>query len=338
LTLPKLSLQQTLGDLPPEWPESPLPAIRSINDTRREKLVVLDDDPTGTQTVHDVPVLASWDTGTLASELSNSLPAFYVLSNTRAMHEAEACDVTAEIGRNLAEAWRRTGKRVTVVSRGDSTLRGHFPAETDAIAAATGQDSAPRVLIPFFLEGGRYTIGNVHYVADSDVLTPAGQTDFARDATFGYESSNLAVWVQEKTGGRVPAGEVVAITHNDIRRSGPDMVAAIAGGLAPGAVCVVNAASMRDLEVVTLGLLKAKGAGGRFISRTAASFVRARLGQEGRALLTKSELGIAGGGGALVIVGSHVPKTTAQLNHLLANSATKAVEVDVPALLTGAKS
>jgi hypothetical protein len=41
--------------LPPEWPDDPISAIAAMRDAA--KVVVLDDDPTGTQTVHSIPVL-----------------------------------------------------------------------------------------------------------------------------------------------------------------------------------------------------------------------------------------------------------------------------------------
>jgi hypothetical protein len=45
------------ASLVPEWPDDLLPAIqRRIAESGR-KLVVLDDDPTGTQTVYGIPVL-----------------------------------------------------------------------------------------------------------------------------------------------------------------------------------------------------------------------------------------------------------------------------------------
>jgi uncharacterized protein YgbK (DUF1537 family) len=122
-----------------------------------------------------------------------------------------------------------------VVSRSDSTLRGHFPAEVDALGAAlTPGDPAtgrigrkhlpPVLLVPCFEAGGRYTINDVHYVAEGDELVPAAETPFARDAVFGYRSSNLREWVEEKTEGDVRASEVVSISIEDTRLGGPEAV------------------------------------------------------------------------------------------------------------------
>ena len=88
-----------------------------------------------------------------------------------------------------------------VISRSDSTLRGHYPGEVEALAQALGEPYHATLLIPFFLEGGRYTLHDVHYLQDGDTLTPVGESEFAKDTTFGFASSDLRAWVAEKTGG-----------------------------------------------------------------------------------------------------------------------------------------
>ena len=187
--------------LPPPWPNSLLPEIQTKLEDGNRTLVVLDDDPTGTQTVHDVAVLTEWSVDALGLELARREPVFFVLTNSRSMPLALAQALNNEVGRNLGEASRLTGRDVAVVSRSDSTLRGHYPGEVDALAVALGQPFDATLIVPFFLEGGRYTIGDTHYVAEGDALTPAADTPFAQDAVFGYRSSNLRAWVEEKTGG-----------------------------------------------------------------------------------------------------------------------------------------
>lgn len=322
---------QLLRSLPPEWPEDLGPALREALRADPAKVVVLDDDPTGTQTVHGIPVLAEWSVDLLRAELGNDLPAFYVLTNSRSLPLSEAQAVNAEIGRRLKEA---RGRKFVVVSRSDSTLRGHFPGEVEALAGAVGGGYDAWLLIPFFQEGGRTTVGDVHYVADGDALVPAGETEFARDAAFGYRSSNLREWVEEKTGGRVPAAEVASVSIEDLRRGGPGRVAERLASLSGGRPCVVNAATPRDLEVFTLGLLAAEARGKRFLYRTAASFVPVRAGISARALLGPGEVAPPGLGGGLIVVGSYVPKTSAQLERLLAEPGMAAVELDVALLLS----
>jgi uncharacterized protein YgbK (DUF1537 family) len=322
-----------IKSLPAEWQTNLLPEIQSQVRASERKVVVLDDDPTGTQTVHGIPVLTEWSVASLRAELANDLPCFYILTNSRSLPLPGAQAMNAEIARNLREASQQAQRDFVVVSRSDSTLRGHFPGEVDALANALEQNFDGWLIIPFFLEGGRYTIGNVHYVAEGDKLVPAGETPFARDSAFGYRASNLREWVEEKTGGRVRADQVATISIDDLRIGGPNRVAEKLMMIARGQMCAVNAASYRDVEVFVAGLLIAEAQGKRFLYRTAASFVRVRAGIEPRALLTKSDLQLPKSGGGLVVVGSYVPKTTAQVEALLAQTKITGVEISVDALL-----
>ncbi len=327
-------LSEALGVLPPEWPHSLLPKLRSRRIKAREKVVVVDDDPTGAQTVHDVSILTRWSTTSLRSELADDSPAFFLLSNSRSLPLAEARALNKDIGLELAEASRTLERRLVVISRSDSTLRGHFPGEMEALEEGLGGGFDAWFLIPFFREGHRYTIGDIHYAAEDGWLVPVGGTDYAKDATFGYSSSNLKSWVEEKTEGRVRAEDVTSISLEEIRLGGPSRVAELVLGLRRGSVCVVNAASLRDLEVFTLGVSEAEAKGRRYLYRTAASFVQVRIGQGRSHLLTRRELKLSGSEGGLVVVGSHVPKSTAQLESLLKDDTkVAAVEVDAETLL-----
>ena len=325
--------EEFLAGLPEEWPDDLLPEIQQKVKASGRKVVVLDDDPTGTQTVHSTPVLTEWPVEALRAELANDLPAFYLLTNSRSWPLAEAEAMMVEIGHNLAEAARQADRGFVVVSRSDSTLRGHFPGEVSALDETLAGDFDAWLIIPFFLEGGRYTIDDVHYVAEGEWLVPAGETEFARDAAFGYRASNLRHWVEEKTGGRVPAQSVSSISIQDIRRGGPERVAERLAGLAPGSVCVVNAASYRDMEVFVRGLLTAEAQGHRFLYRTAASFVRVRAGLSPHPLLTRTDFDLSESGGGLFVVGSYVPRTTSQVNVLLAHPGMVGLEINVEALL-----
>jgi uncharacterized protein YgbK (DUF1537 family) len=246
-----------------------------------------------------------------------------------------------EIATNLVKAARRAVREFAVVSRSDSTLRGHFPHEVEALAQGLGQNLETWLIIPFFLEGGRYTIDDIHYVAEGDWLVPAGQTEFARDAAFGYRASNLREWVEEKTEGRVPAESVASLSIEDIRRGGPVRVAERLAALRPGDVCVINAASYRDMEVFVGGLLSAEARGQRFLYRTAASFVRVRSGLAPRPLLARAEFnlapdatrGLAESSGGLIVVGSYVPRSTGQVDSLLRCPGITSLEIDVKAVL-----
>jgi uncharacterized protein YgbK (DUF1537 family) len=300
-------------------------------------LAVVDDDPTGTQTVHSVPVLADWSVSGLASVVTMDRPCFYILANTRALPRAEAAARAEEIGRNLQAAATEAGvgPLTAVVSRGDSTLRGHYPFETDALARGLGwgvkggRAARPTiVLAPFFKEGGRLTAGDVHYVAGppqsgadgSAKLTPAGETEFAKDKAFGYTSSYLPAWIAEKSSGAVP--EIRSISLDVIRRDGPEGVAELVTLAPAGSIVIANALVPRDMQVIALGCLKAELARGPtrpILYRSAGALVAARAAIPARPLLTWSELaprrntGLAG----LVVVGSYVSKSSEQLEVLL---------------------
>jgi uncharacterized protein YgbK (DUF1537 family) len=265
--------------------------------------------------------------------LSNDLPACFLLTNSRSLSLAEAQALNTTIGHNLQEAARDVARRFVVVSRSDSTLRGHFPGEVEALAEALAQDFDAWLLIPFFQEGGRYTIDDVHYVAEGEWLVPAAETEFARDAVFGYQSSELRQWVAEKTGGRIPAQTVASVSLEDIRRGGPQQVMTRLMALPHGCVCVINAAHQRDLEVFVQGLLAAEAHGRRFLYRTAASFVPIRADIAPRPLLSPAELAMPASGGGLIIVGSHVPRSSSQLAALQSQPDVVSVEVQVQALL-----
>lgn len=328
-----------LDHLPPPWPEDLLPLIRDEIARSRRRLVVLDDDPTGTQTVHGIVVLTEWSEAELVEGLRANSPALYVLTNSRSLPEPEAIDLARAAGRNLARAARSLGVDVAPCSRSDSTLRGHYPAEVwalrDAIAEEDGRPFDGEVIAPFFGEGGRLTIDDIHWVQQGDQLVPAHETEFARDAAFGYRSSHLPAWVEEKTHGRVPANTVRTVSLDDIRHGGPDRVADILQDVSGGAPVVVNAADYRDIEVFVLGLLRVEAGGKRFVYRTGASFVRVRAGLAGRDLLTLADLypeGVPEAGG-LTIVGSHVRRTTEQLEEALKLSRLDGRELRVERLL-----
>lgn len=329
------STTSVLDHLPPEDDRDRSDEVRAAIAASGRKLVALDDDPTGVQTVHDTAVLTRWDVPSLAAELTDPRPVCFVLTNSRSLPETEAIRLNREIAANLGVASRQTGVGFAVASRSDSTLRGHFPAETDALAETLGGVDGV-LLVPAFFEGGRYTVGDVHWVRDGEGFVPAAETEFARDATFGYRQSDLKQWVEEKTGGRVPAAAVAAISIADIRRGGPDRVATILGAASQARSIVVNAASYRDLDVVVLGLLRAEAAGKRFLYRTGAAFVRARAGLPERPLLSRTDL--LGAGAAvplpgLVAVGSHVRRSAEQLAALLALPGIIHVELDVPRIV-----
>ncbi|KAG6589640.1 hypothetical protein SDJN03_15063, partial [Cucurbita argyrosperma subsp. sororia] len=314
---PTLKKEALLGSLPPEWPQDVIADIEQLNERNSKILVVLDDDPTGTQTVHDIDVLTEWTLDSLIEQFRKKPKCFFILTNSRSLSSEKAGALVEQICINLRAASECVKHSdYTVVLRGDSTLRGHFPEEADAAISVLGVVDA-WIICPFFFQGGRYTVDDIHYVADSDVLIPAGDTEFAKDATFGYKSSNLREWVEEKTAGRIQADTVTSISIQLLRKGGPDAVCKHLCSLEKGMTCVVNAASERDMAVFAAGMIKAEIKGKSFLCRTAASFVSARIGITPIAPLLPKDVGIEKERkGGLIIVGSYVPKTTKQVQEL----------------------
>ena len=328
--------REYLASQPPELRvPNALEGIRHKTSESGRRLVVLDDDPTGTQTVHGVPVLTTWSVEDLRWAMEQPSSTFYVLTNSRSFPEEDAARLNREISVNLASAAEQVGEDFTIVSRSDSTLRGHYPAETEALEEALGMNFDGVVLCPCYIEAGRLTVDDIHLVRQGERLVPAGQTEFAGDASFGYSSSNLAAWVEEKTAGRIRAAEVASVGLADIREGGPGRVAEVLLGVRGGRPVVVNAASYADLEVFVLGLLDAEEKGQRFLYRTGPSFVRVRGGISEKGPLSGEELYAhrPRQGHGLVLVGSHVEMTTRQLEHALALSDVRPVELSVPRLL-----
>ncbi|GAA4788442.1 four-carbon acid sugar kinase family protein [Actinomycetospora chlora] len=290
-------------------------------------VVVLDDDPTGTQPVRDLPVLTRWSPDDVAWALAQGTPAFFVLTNTRSLDPDAAAARDREVVRTCLDVAHREGVALVFASRSDSTLRGHFPLETDVIAAEVGTPHTV-VLAPAFPDAGRVTVDGVHHLRDGDRLTPVAESEFARDATFGYRSSRLADWVAEKSGGATPAAAVAEVRLEDLR-AGPVEI--------PDAdVVVLDAVVEDDLRAAVLALLAAERHGARFVYRVGPTFVRARVGQPEHPPLADAELADAvGRGHGLVVVGSHVGRTTRQLEHLAGRRELDTVEVDVPAVLDG---
>lgn len=301
------------------------------------RVIVLDDDPTGTQTVYGVPVLTSWSYSELRWALEQSNPVVYVLTNSRALDRPEAILLNRQLGQRLARAAADSGKHFVLTSRSDSTLRGHYPAETDALgevlACTNGLDGV--VICPCFFEAGRVTVDDVQWVERDGDLVPAALTEFASDPTFGYSQSNLASWIEEKTGGKVRAGDVLRIGLAEIREGGPDRVAELLRSARNSQPIVVNAAGYADLEVFVLGLLEAEAEGKTFLYRTGPSFVRVRGGVPERGPLDVDELyrRSAVRGHGLVLVGSHVRQTTRQLREAEKLDGICVLELSVPRLL-----
>jgi uncharacterized protein YgbK (DUF1537 family) len=296
----------------------------------KPKIIVLDDDPTGSQTVHSCLLLMRWDVETLRLGLRDDAPIFFVLTNTRALPPESAASVTKEVCQNLKVAIAAEGiTDFLVVSRSDSTLRGHYPIETDAIAHELGSFDA-HFLVPAFFEGGRITRDSVHYLIIDGVPTPVHETEFARDSVFAYHHSYLPKYVEEKTQRRITESEVERFLLADIRHSSLERLLQLTGNQC----CVVDGENQADLNRFAVDILAAASQGKRFLFRSAASILTAlaALPPQPIAAENMAEYVRQGKPGA-VIVGSHVKKTTQQLEALLKVAGTVGIEVNVSRLL-----
>ena len=325
-----LNKTYTFAQLPPIQGENLNHLIREKRDEQFDAIIVLDDDPTGTQTVHDVPVLTSWSEASIQSELLRGTSFFFILTNSRSLNQNTAHDLALTIGKNIQVASQLTEKKCMVISRSDSTLRGHYPTEVEALELGLGSNYSVNILVPAFIEGGRFTIGDIHYVAQNQKLIPAGQTPYANDHVFGYQHSNLKLWVEEKTKGLVPASEVVSFSIDELRTYSMDFLVNKLDQCEPGTTCIVNAADYNDLQVFVLALMRSKVLP---ICRTAASFVKALHAVPSKPLIQGKELTNKSRAGGLVVIGSYVPKTTRQLQHLKANANIHPMELEVRMIL-----
>lgn len=296
------------------------------------KIIILDDDPTGSQTVYDLPIFTKVDYSIIKEAFQdNEIKAFYILTNTRAMSEKNAQDINIKIAQLIDFISRETGFDYEIISRGDSTLRGHFPLELDAIKKSISKKIDGYILMPFFEEGGRVTINDIHYVKENGRLIPAGESQFASDHTFGFKSSNLCDYVEEKSKGIISRENVISISIEELRRNSSSIYHKLVN--LNGRVCIVNGEKYDDIQAFIIVLIGAESEGKNFLFRTAASFVKARLGLEDRDLLNGNKLNVPSNRGGLIIAGSYVNKTTQQINHLIKETEIEKLEIDVSTIL-----
>lgn len=269
----------------------------------RWKMVVLDDDPTGIQTVHGCLLITQWDEQSVRQGFEDEQPFFYILTNTRAMTREDAERVTREAMEMVVKVNDDYNYRLIIVSRSDSCLRGHFPLETDVMRGVLVRHglpvSAKTPFCPAFIEAGRVTIDGVHYMKDGSKLIPVSETEFARDNVFAYHTSVLRDYIKEK-------------------------------GANPDDYTVVNAQGYDELRAFADVILSGNTAE-HIVIRSSSSLPKAISGIADKPLLDRSIL--KGEGVGCFVVGSHVKKTTSQLEQLLQAEGTCAIEVDVQRIL-----
>ncbi|KIL51962.1 four-carbon acid sugar kinase family protein [Jeotgalibacillus soli] len=304
-----------------------------IRPSFKHKIIVLDDDPTGVQTVHNVSVYTDWSEETIEKGFLEDNDIFFILTNSRAYSARETETIHHDIALRAEKISEKQNRPYLIISRGDSTLRGHYPLETevmrDTIESAGKTSFDGEILMPFFKEGGRLTVDNIHYVLQDDILMPAGETEFSKDRTFGYKSSHLGEWIEEKTNGHFKKDSVTSISLESIRRLDIQKIVDQLMQVSQFGKVVVNALEEEDIMIFSIALIQAIQKGKHFMFRTAATFTKVIGNISSRPILTRSELiekDIDTGG--LIVVGSHVQKTTEQLNALQSLSSIHFIEFD----------
>lgn len=299
-----------------------------------KKIIVLDDDPTGVQTVHGISVYTDWSVESIEKGFLESNSMFFILTNSRGFIPSETEAAHQKIAENIAAVSAKLNKEFIVISRGDSTLRGHYPLETKTLQENLELKSTIKfdgeMLLPFFKEGGRLTLDNIHYLQHEDELIPAGETEFAKDRAFGYASSHLGEWVEEKSNGEFKADSLIYITLESIRALEIDKITSQFLSAEQFNKIIVNAVDYIDVKIVTIALIKAMKQGKNYMFRSAAALTKVIGGVSDKALLTREEL-IKGNSpfGGLIIIGSHVSKTTEQLEELKKCDLINFIELDV---------
>lgn len=299
----------------------------------QKKIVVLDDDPTGVQTVHDISVYTDWSKESIRQGFQEPNSLFYVLTNSRGFTAEQTTKAHHEIADVVSQVAEETGKEYIFISRSDSTLRGHYPLETELLKADyeknTGKTIDGEILCPFFKEGGRFTIDNVHYVKYGDELIPANETEFAKDKTFGYSAATMPEYVEEKTAGAYRKESVTCISLEDIHSMNIDGIEAQLMKVEGFNKIIVNAVDYADVKVFCVALYRAMARGKVFMFRTAAAIVKVMGGVTDQPLLTREQMVVKEtDNGGIIVVGSHTDKTTKQVEALKELKDIEFIELD----------
>lgn len=300
---------------------------------KRIRLVVIDDDPTGIQTVHGCLLLTEITAERIAAALEDEAPFFYLLVNSRAMTEQDARRVVREAVEATLEANRERGYNLLFVSRSDSTLRGHFPAESDTMIEVLREQGyeplMPTLFVPAFFEAGRMTVEGVHYMAQGEQLVPTSETEFARDNVFHYSTSVLSNYIVEKAGGEITAEDTNHLILEKLRTI--DLAGWVRENNAKRYLSS-DAFDYRDLRRLSLAVLAQFEVGRKHqcaVIRSSSSLPKALSGIEERPYVVAEKENARG----VVVVGSHVKKSTEQLEALLTLEGVSGVEIDVERIL-----
>lgn len=285
---------------------------------RPAKIVVLDDDPTGSQEATNVPVVLHRDRARLL-ELLRARPSVYVLTNTRALSRADAVDLLEGIRHDIRAIEQELDTPILVVQRGDSTLRGHVFPEIEVFADS---DRTQIVFAPAFPAGGRTTCEGVHTVVVDGVPLNAADTEFAKDPVFPFQERTLPKYVAARSSR--PAVTTTARAF------------AAAAAAAPGnAVLIPDIVDASDVLRVAEGVSALVAEGCPPLVRCAAPLAAMIAGVKSSGYLDLAD--VRPTGPLLVVAGSHTGATTAQLAEL-AHSRPASLELDAEAAIASPRA
>lgn len=272
-------------------------------------VVVLDDDPTGTQAVAGAQVLVDISADALHAWFAGHAPQpVYVSTNTRALPGDQARDLVARVAGIAAEQW----PAARFICRGDSTLRGHILEEYQALARGA---SPVLLLAPAMPAAGRVTIDGRHYLATAAGRVPIAETEYARDPDLGYSRSDVLGWAEERSGGFFAASRGAVLSLAELRRAGASRVAAklasLAGRGQPAALSC-DAENDADLLTVASGVRQAWRQATPVVVRSAPPLAALLAGLAAAGYSPPP----AAARRLLVVVGSYVQASTLQLAEL----------------------
>jgi len=299
------------------------------------KIIIIDDDPTGSQTVNGCNLILKWDYETLLKGLKASSNLLFILANTRSLNEKDLKIRLKEICSSLNEIMNNSlfaEEEFVLVSRGDSTLRGHNFIEPFIINELLGPFDAT-FYIPAFIEGKRTTINGNHFV-DS---IPIHKTIFSKDKIFGFNTSNIKQLICEQSNHQLNFNHIENIFIQDFellesnKKNKLHMYIENLKDNKKVIVDIIDYSQLDKLSKIVKSLLKKK----RFLFRSAASFISSlsNIKYTQKDHIYFSQLRRKNNNDqimkGLIVVGSYVELTTLQLTKVLEISLCEPIEIDV---------
>ena len=299
------------------------------------KIIIIDDDPTGSQTVNGCNLILRWDYETLLKGLKDSSNLLFILANTRSLSKKdvkirlkEICSALREIMNNSSFA----EEDFVLISRGDSTLRGHNFVEPDIINELLGPFDAT-FYIPAFMEGNRTTINGIHFVDN----IPINKTIFSKDKIFGFNTSNIKELISEQSNHQLNFNDIENIFIQDFEFLESNQINKLSMYIEKlkdnkkVIVDIINYSQLDKFSNIIKSLLNKK----RFLFRSSASFISSlsniKYTQKDyiyfSQLRRKNNIDQIMKG--LIVIGSYVELTTLQLNKVLEISLCEPIEINV---------